>query len=117
MSFYGADRRPDGSERELARPLKGRRSQESEDHMTYVPPNREGSIVQFRSRYQNFIGGDWVKPVKEQYFENVSPVNGKAFCEVARSTAEDVEKALDAAHGAKAAWGKASPAHRASVLL
>ena len=69
-----------------------------------------------RERYQNFIGGEWVAPVKGQYFENISPVNGKVVCEVARSTAEDVEKALDAAHKAFPAWGKTSVAQRAAIL-
>jgi len=84
--------------------------------MVYLPPNREGSPTRFRSRYENFIGGEWVKPAKGQYFQNISPVNGKPFCEVARSSSEDIEKALDAAHAAKGAWGKTSPAARASVL-
>ncbi|MFO0619086.1 MAG: aldehyde dehydrogenase family protein [Polyangiaceae bacterium] len=85
--------------------------------MVYVPPNQDGSKVQFRSRYENFIGGEWVKPTKGQYFEDITPVTGKPFCEIPRSTAEDVEKALDAAHAAKASWGSKSPADRASVLL
>src|SRR5262245_15058006 len=80
--------------------------------MTYVPPNKEGSIVAYRSRYENFIGGDWVRPTKERYFENVTPVTGRTFCEVPQSTAEDIEKALDAAHGAKAAWGRTSAGDR-----
>jgi aldehyde dehydrogenase len=84
--------------------------------MRYAPPNTPGSKVRFQSRYGNFIGGEWKEPARGKYFENVSPVNGKAFCEVPRSTAEDIEKALDAAHGAKAAWGKTSPAERANIL-
>ncbi len=84
--------------------------------MTYVPPNKEGSIVSYRSRYENFIGGEWVRPKKETYFENVTPVTGRPFCEVPRSTAEDIERALDAAHGAKRAWGKTSPTERAQIL-
>jgi aldehyde dehydrogenase len=84
--------------------------------MTYVPPNQDGAIVKFRSRYENYIGGEWVKPVKGQYFEDITPVNGKPFCEVARSTAEDVELALDAAHKAKGAWGKTSVTDRAIIL-
>ncbi len=84
--------------------------------MTYVPPNQDGAIVKFRSRYENYIGGEWVKPVKGQYFQDITPVNGKPFCEVARSTAEDVELALDAAHKAKGAWGKTSPTERAIIL-
>ena len=84
--------------------------------MTYVPPNQDGAIVKFRSRYENYIGGEWVKPVKGQYFQDITPVNGKPFCEVARSTAEDVELALDAAHKAKGGWGRTSVTERAIVL-
>ena len=71
----------------------------------------------FRTRYENFIGGEWVAPVKGQYFSNTTPINGEVLCEVARSTAEDVEKALDAAHAAKDSWGHKSVIDRAAVLL
>ncbi|MCR8642450.1 aldehyde dehydrogenase [Paenibacillus sp. N1-5-1-14] len=84
--------------------------------MIYAQPGSPDSKVTFRSRYHNYIGGEWVPPVKEQYFSNPSPVNGKNFCEVPRSTAEDIEKALDAAHAAKASWGRTTPAER-SILL
>ncbi|AKT36474.1 acetaldehyde dehydrogenase ExaC [Chondromyces crocatus] len=84
--------------------------------MVYSPPNTSGAKVAFKSRYGNFIGGEWREPIKGQYFENITPVTGKPFCEVPRSTAEDVEKALDAAHGAKGAWGKTTPAERANIL-
>ncbi|TYR72511.1 aldehyde dehydrogenase family protein [Rossellomorea vietnamensis] len=84
--------------------------------MIYAQPNKEGSKVEFKSRYDNYIGGEWVAPVKGEYFENVSPVNGQSFCEVARSTSEDIELALDAAHEAKTAWGKTSVAERANIL-
>src|SRR5690606_20649280 len=84
--------------------------------MKYEAPNTPGSVVNFKERYDNFIGGEWVPPVKGQYFENVSPVTGEVFCEVARSTAEDVEIALDAAHKAAPAWGKTSPTERANIL-
>ncbi|MFZ6872228.1 aldehyde dehydrogenase [Undibacterium sp. Di27W] len=70
----------------------------------------------YAKRYNNYIGGKFVEPVKGEYFENISPVIGQAFCEIARSTAEDVELALDAAHAAKVAWGKTSPAERANIL-
>jgi len=72
--------------------------------------------AKFRSRYDNFIGGKWVPPVKGQYFTNLTPINGQPIHEVARSTAEDIELALDAAHAAKLAWGKTAPAARAAVL-
>ena len=84
--------------------------------MVYVAPNQDGSKVAFRSRYQNFIGGEWVEPVKGKYFENVTPVTGRAFCEIPRSTSEDIDKALDAAHAAKEGWGKTSAAARSVVL-
>ncbi|HYN40067.1 MAG TPA: aldehyde dehydrogenase, partial [Rhodospirillales bacterium] len=73
------------------------------------------SIV-IRPKYDNYIGGQWVAPTRGQYFSNPTPVTGRPLCEVARSTSEDIEKALDAAHAAKGAWGKTSPAERAQVL-
>lgn len=84
--------------------------------MAYQQPNTEGALVHFKERYDNFIGGEWVAPVNGRYFENRSPVTGKPFCEVARSSAEDVELALDAAHNAKASWGKMPAAQRANLL-
>ncbi len=84
--------------------------------MIYAQPGQQGSKVAFKKRYENFIGGEWVAPVNGQYFENVTPVTGRSFCEVARSTAEDIELALDAAHAAKEAWGKTSVTERALIL-
>ncbi len=83
----------------------------------YARPGAAGSLMSYQSRYDNWIGGEWVAPVKGQYFENVTPVTGQGFCEVARSTAEDIELALDAAHAAAPAWGKTAPAVRAGILL
>ena len=84
--------------------------------MIYAAPGQPGSKVTFKKRYENFIGGKWVPPVNGKYFDNVSPVTGKPFCEVARSDAADIELALDAAHGAKVAWGKSSYAARSIIL-
>jgi len=70
----------------------------------------------FKQRYGNFIGGEWVAPVNGRYFDNTSPVNNQVLCEVARSDAADIERALDAAHKAKHAWGKTSVAERANRL-
>ncbi len=84
--------------------------------MRYERPNQPGSKAQYRSRYENFIGGEFVKPKKGKYFENISPVTGRPFCEVARSTAEDIDLALDAAHKAKDKWGKTPVAERANAL-
>lgn len=85
--------------------------------MRYANPNTEGAIVNFKEKYDNYIGGEYVAPVNGQYFENVTPVTGKVFCQVARSTKEDIELALDAAHKAKKAWGETSPTERANILL
>ncbi|GJD42479.1 Aldehyde dehydrogenase [Methylobacterium cerastii] len=70
----------------------------------------------FSARYDNFIGGQWVAPANGRYFENTSPITGRVICEVARSDAQDVEKALDAAHAAKDAWGRTSAGERARIL-
>jgi aldehyde dehydrogenase len=72
--------------------------------------------IAIRPRYDNFIGGQWVAPVKGEYFDNISPVNGQVVCKVARSSAEDIELALDAAHKAKDAWGRTSLAERGLIL-
>ena len=85
--------------------------------MIYAQPGDAGSVVSFKPRYDNFIGGEWVPPVEGNYFENITPVTGMPYCEVARSTAADIEKALDAAHAAREAWGKTPVAERSNILL
>ncbi len=71
----------------------------------------------FKARYDNFIGGKWVAPVDGEYFDNISPIDGKAFTQVARSNHKDVELALDAAHKAFPAWARTSAADRSNMLL
>ncbi len=85
--------------------------------MTFPTPGTPESPVQFKDRYDNFIGGKWIPPVQGRYFENISPVSGHPFCEVARSDADDIDLALDAAHAAREAWGKTSAAERSNILL
>lgn len=82
----------------------------------YATPGSDGSPIEFKSRYDHFIGGEWVPPAKGGYFENPTPVTGENFTEIARGTADDVEAALDAAHGAAPGWGRTSAAERANVL-
>ena len=83
---------------------------------TKVQPGAYGFPVSLKKRYDNYIGGQWTPPVDGQYFENITPVTGQAICEIARSKAADVEKALDAAHAAKTAWGKTSGSERGRIL-
>ena len=85
--------------------------------MIYAHPGQPDSIISLKAKYENFIGGQWVAPVKGEYFKNISPVTGQAFCEIPRSSAEDIELALDAAHAAKAAWGTTSVTYRSNLLL
>ncbi|KAA0928938.1 aldehyde dehydrogenase family protein [Psychrobacter sp. ANT_H56B] len=85
--------------------------------MLYAYPNTENSPVQFREKYDNFINGEWVAPIDGEYFDNSSPIDGKTFCQIARSKEADVEAALDAAHAAKDAWGKTSVTERSNMLL
>jgi len=84
--------------------------------MIYAQPGQPGSKVTFKSRYDNYINGEWTAPVRGNYFENPSPVNGKVFCEVARSSSDDIELAIDAGHRAKDAWGRTSVAQRSLIL-
>ena len=85
--------------------------------MLYASPNTPGAKVQYKAKYDNFIGGKWVAPVKGQYFDVITPITGKPYTKVARSTAEDVELALDAAHAIADKWGRTAVAERANLLL
>ncbi len=82
----------------------------------YEAPGQAGSPVEVKSRYENFIGGHWVAPVDGQYMKDLSPATARQFTEVPRSTKEDIELALDAAHAAKEAWGETSLTERARIL-
>ncbi|RDW16109.1 aldehyde dehydrogenase [Oceanobacillus arenosus] len=84
--------------------------------MIYANPNTDGAIINFKDKYDNFIGGEWVQPVKGEYFDVTTPITGEAFTSAARSSNEDIELALDAAHAAKDGWGKTSTTERASIL-
>jgi aldehyde dehydrogenase len=82
----------------------------------YVAPGESGAKMHYQPRYDHWIGGEFVAPARGRYFDNPTPVTGQVFCEVARGTAEDVERALDAAHAAAPAWGRTSAAERANIL-
>ncbi|MHB8811975.1 MAG: aldehyde dehydrogenase, partial [Steroidobacteraceae bacterium] len=74
------------------------------------------SLSPFATRYGNYIGGKWAAPASGLYFDNITPITGKKICEVPRSNEADVERALDAAHGAREAWARTSPTERANIL-
>ncbi len=75
-----------------------------------------GRPLELKRRYENYIGGAWVPPLSQSYFENTTPVNGQVLCEIPRSNAADIDLALDAAHAARRNWGKTSVASRARIL-
>lgn len=70
----------------------------------------------FKEKYDNYINGKWTAPVQGKYFDNISPLTGKAFTKAAHSTAEDIELAVDAAHEAFKTWGKTSATERSIIL-
>jgi len=85
--------------------------------LTYIEPNLPGSVVSFKAQYGNYIGGAWQEPRSGQHFDVICPVNGKPYTKVARSNAQDVELALDAAHAAFPSWGRTSATERSNILL
>ncbi len=85
--------------------------------MLYAAPGAAGAKIAYKAKYDNFIGGKWVAPVKGEYFDVITPINGKVYTKAARSSAEDVELALDAAHAAADKWGRASTIERSTLLL
>ena len=78
---------------------------------------RSYDIPKFKEQYENYIGGEWVAPSSGEYFECISPVDGKSFTKIARSNEADIELALDAAHAAFETWGKTSATERSNILL
>ena len=85
--------------------------------MIYALPGTAGAKLDYKARYDNFIGGKWVPPVRGQYFDVVTPITGKPYTQVARSTDEDIELALDAAHAVADKWGRTSATERSNLLL
>jgi aldehyde dehydrogenase len=85
--------------------------------MIYAFPGQAGAKIQYKAKYDNFIGGKWVAPVKGEYFDVITPITGKVYTKAARSSAEDVELALDAAHAVADKWGKTAVGERANLLL
>ncbi|MCK6393889.1 aldehyde dehydrogenase [Zoogloea sp.] len=85
--------------------------------MLYALPGSADAKVQYKSKYDNFIGGKWVAPVKGEYFDVITPITGKAYTKAARSTAEDIELALDAAHAVADKFGRTSAGERSNLLL
>ncbi|APT85554.1 acetaldehyde dehydrogenase ExaC [Corynebacterium aquilae] len=83
----------------------------------YARPGTEGAIANYRERYDNYIGGQWVAPVDGEYMDNITPITGEVFCQVARGKAADVELAVEAAEKAKASWGAMSAQKRGNILL
>lgn len=84
--------------------------------MVLATPATSGSEAIFKSRYDNFIGGKWVPPIKGQYTDNITPISGKVLCQVPRSTVEDIELALDAAHAAFERWSRTTVSERSNLL-
>ena len=82
----------------------------------YAAPGTRGAVVEYRPRYGHYIGGEWVDPVKGEYFEDITPVTGRPFTEVGRGTQEDIDRAVDTAWKAFATWRKTSPAERSVIL-
>jgi aldehyde dehydrogenase len=82
----------------------------------YANPGADGAVMSYESRYDHFIGGEYVAPANGQYFENITPITGKAFTEIARGTAADIDRAVDAGWKAFATWGKTSVTERSVIL-
>lgn len=85
--------------------------------MIYAAPGADGAKIQFKAKYDNFIGGQWVAPLRGEYFDVITPITGKVYTKAARSGPEDIEVALDAAHAAADKWGRTSPTERSNLLL
>ncbi|MFF2052368.1 aldehyde dehydrogenase family protein [Leifsonia sp. NPDC058194] len=88
----------------------------SEKPSVYAQPGTDGSVVSYATRYDHYIGGRYVAPAGGQYFEDITPVTGRPFTEIARGTAADVDRAVEAGWAAFPEWSKTSVAERALLL-
>ena len=69
-------------------------------------------------KYGLFINGEFVEPTTGEYFDNVSPIDGKNFIQAARGTGADIDKAVEAAQVAfDTTWSKTSVTERSNMLL
>ncbi len=85
--------------------------------MIYAFPCQKGAKIEYKARYDNFIGGKWVPLASGEYFDVITPITGKIYTRAARSGAADVEPALDAAHSGADKWGRTAIGDRANILL
>ncbi|MGL4407601.1 MAG: acetaldehyde dehydrogenase ExaC [Zoogloea sp.] len=85
--------------------------------MLYALPGSADAKIQYKAKYDNFIGGQWVAPVNGEYFDVITPITGQVYTQVARSGAADIELALDAAHAVADKFGRTPAAERANLLL
>lgn len=82
-----------------------------------APASNVAKRPQFKEKYEHYINGSWVAPSSGEYFDNLSPIDGKVFTKAARGNAQDIEKAIDAAAEAFKTWSKTAAATRSNTLL
>jgi len=85
--------------------------------MIYKLPGNANPDTKFKSRFENYIGGEWIAPVQGLYFNNLSPVNGEILCEAPRSSQADIDLALDKCEDVMPTWSKSSVTERSNILL
>src|SRR5437763_1147013 len=68
-------------------------------------------------RHKNLVGGEWVDSVDSETMEVLNPATGETIAEVPRATAEDVDRAVQAAKRALPEWLETTPGERAELLL
>ncbi|MEM7172995.1 MAG: aldehyde dehydrogenase [Pseudomonadota bacterium] len=68
--------------------------------------------------YRMLIDGDWVAAGDGATFESLNPASGAAWCDVPEATAEDVDRAVRAAHRAysQGDWAGMNPTQRGRCL-
>ena len=84
---------------------------------TYAPAPESAGHVKLKDRYDLFIDGQFVPPVKGEYFATINPSSEKKICEVAQASAEDVDKAVKAARRAyERSWSKMPAKERGKYI-
>ena len=84
----------------------------------YAPAPESTEHAKIKDKYELFIGGKFVKPVKGKYFSTVNPANEKKLADVAEADIEDIDKAVKSARKAyDNTWSKMSGRDRGKYIF
>ncbi len=84
---------------------------------TYDEAPESTDHIQIKKQYDLYIDGQFIKPIKGQYFDTINPSNNKKIASVAEASVEDVDLAVNAARKAFKGWSNLSGKERGKYIF